>query len=457
MIQSNEIHIIDGIYCKAGKGLVKPISACLQYKSESWHQRRYGAVKTPKTAYKIDRRSGRFLVGLLPRIERYLKRNKIKYKVVGELERIQPEKEPKVKGIKLRPDQKALIKKAISKQRGVIISPTGSGKTVLVMGIISAFPKANVLFLCHTLDLINQTVEELVNKGFKGIQVISGEERKKVISKKSRIVVSTIQSFSKLDPALYIDLFDITFVDECHHCINTKSQYGEAMTKNLSPMKIGVTATLPDSIPEKLDLEGLIGPVLGELTIEEGMELGIIAKPKVTLIPIQKSASLTDHTRYNKIYEHCIVKNRARNTAIVKETLNRIKKGKSVLVMVKEIEHGNRLVELGKKMKVKFEFVRGSTDTKTRASTKKAFNNKKVKAVISTAVWKEGINIPTLDCVINAAGGKSSVFTLQVPGRALRTHKDKTEVEIIDFADPYRFLSDHAISRIQIYLKKGWL
>jgi len=455
-MKSNEILIVDGIYCKAGKKLVKPISDCLQYKTASWRQGRYGMKKKDRTAYKIDRRSNRFLAGLLSRVERYLKKSNIKYQVVGEVEKLLPERKPKVKGIKLRPDQDTLIRKAITNQKGVIISPTGSGKTVLIMGIMSAFPRAKILFLCHTLDLINQTLEEFQAKGFKDIQVITGDE-KKVILKKSKIVVSTIQSFSNISPEHYYDLFDITFCDEAHHCNSIDSQYGKVMSKNLSPIKIGMTATLPNSIPDKMDLEGLIGPVVGELTMEEGMDLNIIVKPKVVLIPVPRTSLLSNHTRYTKVYEHCIVKNRARNTYIVKETAKRVKEGKTVLIMVKEIAHGKLLVELGKRLKVDFEFVRGMTDSKTRLMIKNKLNDKKIKAVISTAVWREGLNIPTLNCVINACSGKSDVLTMQIPGRALRTSEGKVEVEIIDFLDPYKYLAEHAISRIQVYAKKGWL
>jgi len=77
--------------------------------------------------------------------------------------------------------------------------------------------------------------------------------------------------------------------------------------------------------------------------------------------------------------------------------------------------------------------------------------------VICTVVWKEGIDIPSLDCVINAAGGKSEIATLQAIGRGLTKIEGKDETEIIDFLDPYKFLAQHAIMRLQIYVKMGWL
>jgi superfamily II DNA or RNA helicase len=55
-----------------------------------------------------------------------------------------------------------------------------------------------------------------------------------------------------------------------------------------------------------------------------------------------------------------------------------------------------------------------------RVIIKNKLINKEVRCVIATTVWREGIDIPSLDCVINAAGGKSEIMTLQGVGRGLR-------------------------------------
>jgi superfamily II DNA or RNA helicase len=67
------------------------------------------------------------------------------------------------------------------------------------------------------------------------------------------------------------------------------------------------------------------------------------------------------------------------------------------------------------------------------------------------------VNIPSLDCVIFASGGKSDIATLQGIGRGLRTTDEKKTFVIVDFLDPYRFLAQHTIQRLRIYVENNCL
>jgi superfamily II DNA or RNA helicase len=69
-------------------------------------------------------------------------------------------------------------------------------------------------------------------------------------------------------------------------------------------------------------------------------------------------------------------------------------------------------------MEVKF--IQGSTDGEVREKARKAMIKGKLKVIISTAVFREGIDIPNLDVVINACGHKSEIMTLQGVGRFSR-------------------------------------
>jgi superfamily II DNA or RNA helicase len=78
--------------------------------------------------------------------------------------------------------------------------------------------------------------------------------------------------------------------------------------------------------------------------------------------------------------------------------------------------------------------------------------------VIATAVWKEGINIPSLDVVINAAGGKSEIQTLQSIGRGLRRTEEKLQVIVVDFFDAtHKMLIAHFGERVSLYFDLGWM
>ncbi|MHA2344846.1 MAG: helicase-related protein, partial [Candidatus Hodarchaeales archaeon] len=169
----------------------------------------------------------------------------------------------------------------------------------------------------------------------------------------------------------------------------------------------------------------------------------ILSKGKVTLFSVAKSERLKDCYKYWELYEKAIVKNRKRNIRIIKAAKLRNERGLSVLIIVKEIKHGNYLVNIADIFSFDILFLQGSTHASI--------------CVITTDIWREGIDIPTLDVVINACGGKAETKTLQAIGRGLRTAQNKPFMEIIDFLDPYRHLAEHTIERLSIYKKEELL
>ncbi len=443
-----QIKIENNIYSKVDKELQPIVKQLLSYKAEYWKQGQYAKERVPYMASMVKRYE--VFTGLIPKIIKHLENKKIKFDLSGYNEKLKPTDKPNIKGITFREDQLRLIQAAIDNQRGLIISPTGSGKTVIAAGLISCFKNSKVLFLMHTKDLLYQTAEEFKKFGLKNISIVG--DGKKDLS--GDIVVATRQTLANIDPKEYCDLFDITIVDECHHA--TAGQYKKILTNNLSIMKIGFTATEQKTKEKALYLEGLIGPVIGELSLEEGIEKGIIVKPRVTLISIPYKP--TDTRQYYKLYEEQIIHSRIRNRIIIKEIKKRTTKNKSCLIMIKEIEHGENLMEIAEIINLKdIVFIQGKTEGEQRQQVKKALQDKKIKAVIVTAIWREGTNIPSVNCIVNAFGGKDWKTTMQLIGRGLRTFKGKEELEILDFIDCHRYLAEHFTRRLQIYVENNWL
>ncbi|KKN67717.1 hypothetical protein LCGC14_0458650 [marine sediment metagenome] len=458
-----KITIEDSIFCKASKDLIPHIRPCLKYKSVYWRQDPFRRERKTADAFFIV--YGKFLAGLLPKVIDHLQSKNIDFEIKGRFKNIIPTKDPKdffkpllKKGFrKNQVDlQINLINKAIEKQRGIVLAPTAFGKSIVFFGLLSTFPKSKILILCHSIDIVNQIYDDLIvyNKEFDDCCVLGGGKKD---WKGHRIVVSTIQTFVKFNPDDYCEYFDVTIIDEVHHVNNRKSQYGQVMQSNLSPMRIGFTATLPKEKEKLLSLEGLLGPVIGEVTIKEASEKGIIAKPKIKLIPVPYNINIAQFKSYKDLYKHGIVENRARNKLIAWEARELSNKGKTVLIMIKEIKHGEFIQSIGKDIfGLDMVFVQGSTEGETRTEIKRLLDDKKIKVVISSSVWKEGVNIPTLSAIINGMGGMSSIQTVQVIGRGLRIAEGKDSVIIIDFLDQYKYLAEHAIKRITIYAENGW-
>jgi len=87
--------------------------------------------------------------------------------------------------------------------------------------------------------------------------------------------------------------------------------------------------------------------------------------------------------------------------------------------------------------------------SKNREQAIQEFKDGALRCMISTLL-KEGADIPSMDAIIMAGGGKSHVAVIQKAGRALRVTKDKKEALIIDFMDQGKWLRDHSQERKMI-------
>jgi superfamily II DNA or RNA helicase len=273
------------------------------------------------------------------------------------------------------------------------------------------------------------------------------------------IVVSTMQSFKLYDDFDSSAYFHGVIIDEAHHVTDEDGTYGLILQKMLAPIRLGFTATAPTEPKAQFALEGLIGPLIGKLSIKEAGELDILAKPKIKLVKTSYQARIEDLKSYESVYTEGIVKNRARNREILDLMWDYTTKGMTVLILVTRIDHGEILKTMAEnRFGMQVPFVQGETISEDRENFKKRLDSKELKAIIATTVWREGINIPSLNVVINAAGGKSEIMTLQAVGRGLRKTKDKEEVIIVDFFDPsHFFLIRHFGERVTLYMDNGWL
>lgn len=460
------IKVLDAVHCRADKRARKKIFKCLSYTKVSWQKAPFGGREQKiKKQYLITGRDGSgglFLTGLLPKIKDYCNKKHYKISITNEsIQEYEKIRIPKLPGINFRPDQRRALRAVKGNKRGRILFPTGSGKTIIALGIMSMFPNYRTLFLCHTKDLIEQTKKELSKYGFKKVHIIGAGYKaniERIFKQDKVIVLSTIQSFANIPEEKYRPFFDLTIVDEVHHVNSLKSKYGKVMENNLSPRRYGLTATEPSKKYELLINEGFFGPTIAELSIEEGIEKGIIAKPIINLVPVPYNVKINQEckNRYANYYKLGIVQNRYRNKLIVEEAMNSLKEGEITLIIVQHKDHGDILQTMLKYNKVRCPFVYGNTSRERRLKTKEKLILGKLKIAICSTIWREGINIPSLNHIINACGYKEEKMIIQAIGRGLRTAKGKTTVKLTDYLDPYRYLAEHSILRIQVYIKNGW-
>ena len=362
-----------------------------------------------------------------------------------------------MKKITFRPDQLKALRKLRRKQRGRIVFQLEQGKQLLQQVQFQCLKISIGFFLVHTKDLLQQTSDEFSKFGFTHFKNGDGNKiyANALKNLDSCIVVSTIQSIHNLKD-LPVNFFHAIIVDEVHHVASMDSMYGKFLLQCKAPIRIGLTATTPSSEYSELVNEGLFGPVIHELTPQEGAELGILAKTMVNIIPVNYNPKFKERT-FTQTVETCIVKNKERNQIIIDESRKRINNNESVLIIVDKLKHGEVIQDMFKRRKLNIPFVEGKRDGSFRNNVKEKLKNKKILCAICTKVWREGINIPSLNCIIYAAGGKEEKSVKQAMGRGLRISEGKSHIQLIDFLDPYPWISQHSIQRFKTYYDLGWL
>lgn len=423
----------------------------LHYEAEWWEQGPYRMEK--RTAHvSLVKKGGHFLSGFQKRVFGYLDDRGMEYTFE------KPDYEirtgvPRLKGIEFRDDQSQALLEMMHVHRGVWRAPTGSGKTLLICGLVSAY-RTTALIVVHTNTLFHQTIKELQrffskkDVGWFG----AGEE------KEGDVTVAMIQTLHRRG----VDgkKWGMVVIDESHHANDMNKSYGKMLKNVLAPVRFGFTATLPDTEKGLMALEGLIGPVIGSTSYEELQKKEVLAHPIVRIYKVPE----TDKYRelkggYKKIYLEGIVRNRVRNKLVIDKAREQIDAGRTVLVMVEMIEHGDLLLEMADLvMPGVFCFLHGNTDSDVREHEKESFEKGERRGVIATRIWSEGVNIRSIGSVGNAVGGEDEKATIQRFGRGMRRTEDKSEVHFFDFFDTnHSWFIKHSGNRICTYIDWGWL
>jgi superfamily II DNA or RNA helicase len=426
----------------------------LSFKYEYWIQTRKGKRKKIQEKCMISKK-GVFLSGFQETVTRFtgIRFNKEKFKY----------KKLNLNGISLEKSQKMLLLKTIGKNRGVLHAPTGIGKTVVAAAIISIFRNYKTVFICNTTDLLLQTVNEFKKILKINPNIISDGD---LIINNSNLTVAMSQSLKKY--FWFLESTEIVIIDECHEDIGRNGRLWNFLHILKAKKIFGLTATLPSDKERALLLEGLVGPVIGKITYQEGIDSGRLSDVIVNIIKVNsqpnqklkwsilKSISINNEIIKTRKYpvSEWFMQNLERNQIIY----DIIKKHESdsFLITVIRIEHGRIIEKFLNESGIKAIFISGKNNKESRLKAKGQLENKE-SVVITTKIWNKGINIPNLNHVINAGGMMSEISTLQIAGRGTRRTDKKNIVNIWDFFDKGKYLRYHSKARLKSYKKMDWM
>jgi len=346
---------------------------------------------------------------------------------------------------------------ALRHNRRLLLSPTASGKSLMIYSIVRYFveQQKNTLIVVPTTSLVEQMYKDFSDYGWDVgsycHKIYAGKERET----ESQVIITTWQSIYKL-PRKYFQRFNVVVGDEAHQ-FKSKSLVSIMTKLGDAKYRFGFTGTLDGSETHKWVLEGLFGPSYKIIKTDELMKKGHLATLDINVLLLKHPP-----TKFNTFEEEIqyIINHSRRNKFIKNLALDL--KGNTLILFARVEGHGEPLYELINNSNIienrRVFFIHGGVDTEDREKVREITERENNAIIVASyGTFSTGINIKNLHNVIFASPSKSRIRNLQSIGRVLRKGEQKTRATLYDIADDISYKSqknytlNHLIERIKVY------
>ena len=363
--------------------------------------------------------------------------------------------------MEVRDYQKEAFIHAVKKNRCLLLSPTASGKSLIVYLLVRFNQlriKNKILIIVPTTSLVEQLHKDFKDYGYNSDKYVHKIYEGHSKDTDKQVVISTWQSIYN-QPKKYFSQFDMIVGDEAHLF------KAVSLTKIMTRMtkckyRVGLTGTLDGTKTHKLVLEGLFGAVNKVVSTTELMEKGKLSDLKIFCLVLQHGKTERDFLKDKNYQEEMdyLVSNEKRNKYIRNLCLSL--QGNSLCLFQYVEKHGEILKQLieEKAENKKVFFVHGGVEAdereKIRFITEKSDN---AIIIASFGVFSVGVNIRNLHNIVFASPSKSRIRNLQSIGRGLRLKDNKSSATLYDIADDISYNGKenytlaHFRERINIY------
>jgi superfamily II DNA or RNA helicase len=312
-------------------------------------------------------------------------------------------------------------------KKTLLVSPTGSGKTVIFSYIAAGMAKNNkrILIVAHRRELLKQISGALKKVGVSHAVLSGGTPGIPIANVVVASVFTLVRRMKAMKP------FDLIIGDEAHH-FTPDSSWGKVVAGFPSARVLGVTAT-----PERLDGKGMgqmfddmvMGPTVAELTAQGFLSHAVVYAPSA---PDLGSVGTRMGDYVSKQLEDAMDKPIITGSAV--KHYGKYADGKKAIAFCVSVKHAKDVAEDFRNAGYDASHIDGGMDDTERDGVLKAFEDGRVQILTSCDLVSEGFDLPSVEVAILLRPTKSLGLFLQQCGRAIRPHPDKERTIILDHA-----------------------
>lgn len=342
-------------------------------------------------------------------------------------------------GVTFRPYQERAIEAALKKDQGIIVAPTGSGKTMIALEIIRQ-RQQKTLIIVHSKDLASQWKENIkerfgIETGFLG----DGEW-----TEGESITIGMIQTLAKREELVKKLDVGIVFADEGHHC--PSKSYFEVIGWLGAKYRYALSAT-----PNRRDgLEKVIYRAVGNPIIEISKKE--VEELRATVPAIVKSI----RTGFNPglieswhEYLTALSIDQNRNLLIIDIASNA---SGSVLILCDRVSHAQQISEMMDRRNIKNTLVHGQLSGTERETAMGSLNSSRI-SIGTSGLLGEGLDVSSWTVLIMASPISSEIKLIQSIGRVVRSFHGKESATVFDLKDECALSGSSFNHRLKIYEK----
>ena len=359
--------------------------------------------------------------------------------------------------------QNNAIVHALKNNRSLLLSPTASGKSLIIY-LLSRFHAEQgrrVLIVVPTISLVTQMATDFVeyNKNrYINIHKIMGGVEKNI---DAEYTITTWQSVFK-EKKDWFSKFDMVVIDEAH-LAKAKSITGIMEKMPDCKYRYGLTGTLDGTQTHKLVLEGLFGAVFDVVKTKTLIDDKTLAEFKIKSVVLSYPDTIRK-ANTGKTYQEeidWIVRNESRNSFI--RNLAWSLPGNTLILFQFVEKHGKVLHPILAREDKTIHFVHGEVQAQDRENVRHITETTDNNIILASyGTFSTGINIRRLDNIIFASPSKGKIRNLQSIGRVLRKGNGKEKAALYDIVDDLQWKNKknfavlHFLERVKIYTEEGF-